>query len=287
MELAEAWRAESYAAAAARLGIAVTAASAFAVTPGHAPNAVRLALASPPLQALENALKTLRQLAHSDPMPRPRYIGESERRSKPVDSSVKTGWPMRGTCSTGSPRRPPINCEILRSRASASLPRTGVEALLSPRSILEMAARLTPLFSESCSRVSFCSCRRRLSASPSFDSSATCGLGSVLPITTTLQGLARRWQESQCLRAAASLERATRHRLEKTRRPRPGKRLRVVGSGRQRCRVSAGGFHQRLSRRLPKLTGASISSVGVASSRHATCTDTKGPPIRSPRHGLR
>ncbi|KQO63219.1 GntR family transcriptional regulator [Methylobacterium sp. Leaf87] len=61
--LPEAWRAETFVAAAARRGIAVTPASAFAVHPGHAPNAVRLALASPPLDALATALRTLRQLA--------------------------------------------------------------------------------------------------------------------------------------------------------------------------------------------------------------------------------
>ncbi|MCJ2081221.1 PLP-dependent aminotransferase family protein [Methylobacterium sp. J-090] len=63
LALPEAWRAETFVAAAARRGIAVTPASAFAVHPGHAPNAVRLALASPPLDALAAALRTLRQLA--------------------------------------------------------------------------------------------------------------------------------------------------------------------------------------------------------------------------------
>ncbi|SFH11621.1 PLP-dependent aminotransferase family protein [Methylobacterium gossipiicola] len=63
LALPETWRAETFVAAAARRGIAVTPANAFAVHAGHAPNAVRLALASPPLDALAPALTTLRQLA--------------------------------------------------------------------------------------------------------------------------------------------------------------------------------------------------------------------------------
>jgi DNA-binding transcriptional MocR family regulator len=63
LALPETWRAETFVAAAARRGIAVTPASAFAVHPGHAPNAVRLALAAPPCDTLMTALKTLRQLA--------------------------------------------------------------------------------------------------------------------------------------------------------------------------------------------------------------------------------
>lgn len=63
LDLPETWRAETYANAAARLGIAVTPASAFAVQPGHAPNAVRLALASPTEAILVTALGSLRQLA--------------------------------------------------------------------------------------------------------------------------------------------------------------------------------------------------------------------------------
>lgn len=65
MELPEPWRADAYAAAAARLGIAVAPASAFAVSPGHAPNAVRLALASPPHEALVRAVQRLRRLAEA------------------------------------------------------------------------------------------------------------------------------------------------------------------------------------------------------------------------------
>lgn len=63
LEVPDAWRAEAFAAAAARRGIAVTPGSAFAVVPGHAPNAVRLALASPTLAALAEAVSTLRRLA--------------------------------------------------------------------------------------------------------------------------------------------------------------------------------------------------------------------------------
>ena len=63
LELPETWRAEAYAAAALRQGIALLPASAFAVHPGHAPNAVRLALASPSREELDRALRGLRRLA--------------------------------------------------------------------------------------------------------------------------------------------------------------------------------------------------------------------------------
>lgn len=66
-ELPEAWRAETFVAAAARRGIALTPAAAFAVVPGHAPNAVRLALSSPPLDVLAAALEVLATLAQSEP----------------------------------------------------------------------------------------------------------------------------------------------------------------------------------------------------------------------------
>ncbi len=46
-------------AAAARRDIALTPSTTFAVTPGHAPNAVRLALASPPMDQLDSGLSTL------------------------------------------------------------------------------------------------------------------------------------------------------------------------------------------------------------------------------------
>ncbi len=66
-ELPEHWRAETFVAAAARRGIAVTPAAAFAVVPGHAPNAVRLAVSSPPLEVLAAALDILAGLAAGRP----------------------------------------------------------------------------------------------------------------------------------------------------------------------------------------------------------------------------
>ncbi|HEX5540759.1 MAG TPA: PLP-dependent aminotransferase family protein [Micromonospora sp.] len=63
-DLPEPWRADTFVAAASRHGIAVTPAAAFAVNPSHAPNAVRLALSSPTIQALSSALDTLAALAH-------------------------------------------------------------------------------------------------------------------------------------------------------------------------------------------------------------------------------
>ncbi len=66
-ELPAPWRAETFVAAAARRGIAVTPAAAFAVGTSHAPNAVRLALGSPALPALDAALTTLAALASGAP----------------------------------------------------------------------------------------------------------------------------------------------------------------------------------------------------------------------------
>ncbi|MEU0812456.1 hypothetical protein [Streptomyces sp. NPDC005970] len=66
-ELPDPWRAETFVAAAARRGISVTPAGAFAVGPGHAPNAVRLALSSPPPDTLSHALGVLAELAHGTP----------------------------------------------------------------------------------------------------------------------------------------------------------------------------------------------------------------------------
>jgi DNA-binding transcriptional MocR family regulator len=66
-ELPEPWRAETFVAAAARRGIAVTPAAAFAVGAGHAPNAVRLALSSPALDTLSAALDVLAGLATGTP----------------------------------------------------------------------------------------------------------------------------------------------------------------------------------------------------------------------------
>ncbi|UKY53610.1 PLP-dependent aminotransferase family protein [Streptomyces inhibens] len=66
-ELPDPWRADTFVAAAARRGIAVTPSGAFAVGPGHTPNAVRLALASPPRDALADALGVLAELAQGTP----------------------------------------------------------------------------------------------------------------------------------------------------------------------------------------------------------------------------
>ncbi len=69
--LPEGWRSEVFELEAAREGIAVVRADAFAVRAGHAPPAVRLALASPTLQTLALALDTLSRLASSAP---PRFL---------------------------------------------------------------------------------------------------------------------------------------------------------------------------------------------------------------------
>ncbi|GAA2434412.1 PLP-dependent aminotransferase family protein [Streptomyces macrosporus] len=66
-ELPHPWRADTFVAAAARHGIAVTPAAAFAVGDSRAPNAVRLGLASPPPDVLDRALGTLAALARSAP----------------------------------------------------------------------------------------------------------------------------------------------------------------------------------------------------------------------------
>lgn len=66
-ELPGPWRAETFVAAAARLGIAVTPAAAFTVGSAHAPNAVRLALAAPPMPVLARALDRLAALARGAP----------------------------------------------------------------------------------------------------------------------------------------------------------------------------------------------------------------------------
>ncbi len=61
------WRSEPFAAAAARANIALTPSSAFAVTPGHAPNAVRIALGWPTHDQLRLALTRLRRLLDAGP----------------------------------------------------------------------------------------------------------------------------------------------------------------------------------------------------------------------------
>jgi DNA-binding transcriptional MocR family regulator len=67
LDLPAIWRADTFVLAAERLGIAIAPASAFAVTSGSAPNAVRLALAAPAIDDLAASLKTLATLALSDP----------------------------------------------------------------------------------------------------------------------------------------------------------------------------------------------------------------------------
>jgi DNA-binding transcriptional MocR family regulator len=66
-ELPDPWRAEMFVAAAARHGIAVTPAAAFAVGRSRAPNAVRLALSAPPPEVLASTLDTLAKLAGKRP----------------------------------------------------------------------------------------------------------------------------------------------------------------------------------------------------------------------------
>ena len=62
-ELPAPWRADTYTAAAAAHGIAVTPGPAFAVAPGHTPDAVRLGLATAPEPDLRRALRTLARVA--------------------------------------------------------------------------------------------------------------------------------------------------------------------------------------------------------------------------------
>jgi DNA-binding transcriptional MocR family regulator len=67
LHLPEGWRAEALTAAAARAGVAITPASAFAIAHGHSPNAVRLALGLPSHDDLRTALTRLAGLlAHHD-----------------------------------------------------------------------------------------------------------------------------------------------------------------------------------------------------------------------------
>lgn len=62
------WRSQALVAAAARRDIALTPSTTFAVSPGHAPNAVRLALAAPTIDQLDSGLSTLAGIlnAHDD-----------------------------------------------------------------------------------------------------------------------------------------------------------------------------------------------------------------------------
>ncbi|WP_221348445.1 PLP-dependent aminotransferase family protein [Streptomyces beigongshangae] len=66
-ELPAPWRADTFTAAAAARGIAVTPGSAFAVGPQGAPDAVRLGLASVPVPVLGQALRTLRDVVRGAP----------------------------------------------------------------------------------------------------------------------------------------------------------------------------------------------------------------------------
>ncbi|MBD9541470.1 PLP-dependent aminotransferase family protein [Ensifer sp. ENS04] len=67
------WRAEAFSAAALSQGIALTPGSAFGVTPGHAPNGVRIALAAPPLRHLIDAVRKLRAILNQSPADVIRY----------------------------------------------------------------------------------------------------------------------------------------------------------------------------------------------------------------------
>ena len=67
LHLPDGWRSEAFAAAAARQGISLTPSSAFTVSPGHAPNAVRLALGLPTHEALRLAATRLAQILASHP----------------------------------------------------------------------------------------------------------------------------------------------------------------------------------------------------------------------------
>jgi DNA-binding transcriptional MocR family regulator len=63
----EPWHADTFVSAAALRGVAITPASAFAVVPGHAPNAARLAISAPPLNELERGLQVIRALLTAAP----------------------------------------------------------------------------------------------------------------------------------------------------------------------------------------------------------------------------
>ncbi|MFD5199024.1 PLP-dependent aminotransferase family protein [Streptomyces sp. NPDC058375] len=66
-ELPAPWRSDTFVAAAARHGIAVTPAAAFSVGRPRGPHAIRLGLASPTREVLSRALATLADLARSTP----------------------------------------------------------------------------------------------------------------------------------------------------------------------------------------------------------------------------
>ncbi len=59
------WRSQTFVAAAARRDIALSPSTTFAATPGHAPSAVRLALAAPTMDQLDIGLRTLAALLNA------------------------------------------------------------------------------------------------------------------------------------------------------------------------------------------------------------------------------
>lgn len=67
LKLPEGWRSEAFVAAAARAGVAVTPSSAFAMAPGHAPPAVRLALGQPSHEELRIAASRLVEILRRQP----------------------------------------------------------------------------------------------------------------------------------------------------------------------------------------------------------------------------
>ena len=67
LHLPDGWRSEAFVAAAARCGISLTPSSTFTVAPGHAPNAVRLALGLPTHEQLRAASSKLAQLLATHP----------------------------------------------------------------------------------------------------------------------------------------------------------------------------------------------------------------------------
>lgn len=69
LELPESWHADAFAAAAARAGVAVTGGRTFAVQPGHAPRAVRVAISSMLIPDLRRGLGSLRDLLAGPPPP--------------------------------------------------------------------------------------------------------------------------------------------------------------------------------------------------------------------------
>src|ERR1700726_5281182 len=60
------WRSQTFVAAAARRDIALTPSTTFTVTPGHAPNAIRLALAAPTMEQLDAGLRTLAGMLNAE-----------------------------------------------------------------------------------------------------------------------------------------------------------------------------------------------------------------------------